>query len=720
MERINIIQNTKTKIDVGHRTQKFLSGLKEKLSPSEIENLKLESAKILSNCMASEKGVTGLAFGYVQSGKTMSFTALTTLAADNGYDVVIILAGIINNLLKQTKERLYKDLKLNTRENNKLYRIFSNPDHKDSIKILRQLNSKKNPTILLPILKSSKRIDDLVRIFTSNDLVKTMKKRKVLIIDDEADQASLNTYARKNSKSKDWEENKTSATYSSILKLKSTFSNHAYVQYTATPQGPVLINMMDLLSPKFHVVLTPGKKYTGGKTFFIDNPELIIKIPDEEVYHYKDNNLESAPDSLIDSLYVFLIGVVIQSHIYKDQKFSMMVHADRERDVSGKFYKWVDNILQIMNEKLELSETDTARLRLIEKLKKSYIEATKKLKTPPPFEEVLEHISDVIEETEVHKVIGGEEEIDWDQTQYYSHILVGADLLNRGYTVEGLIVTYMPRHPKGPINADTMQQRSRFFGYKKNYLESCRVYLPSKSISEFVDYVEHEENLRSDLNDSTLEEIRQNMILSDKLNPTRNNILSLNILKNKMSGWRQLKAISSDNYVEHNINLIENTLLSNYKFSLFEEYETSDRNHGYIKLGIKDVIRFISEFKVDRMPDVMRKNHTISYLNHLSSLNRIESAYIYNMAFGRPRGRSLKGDSINNLFSGPSTAKGEKVYMGDKSIKDDEHFCIQIHNIKIINKYKPNNGKQIYGLAFYYPKNLEISYISAVPFIQSD
>ena len=329
MEKINIIKNTKNKIDAGDRTIKFLSGLEDKLSPSEIESLKQEAVKILSNCMASEKGVTGLAFGYVQSGKTMSFTALTTLAADNGFDVVIILAGIINNLLKQTTERLYKDLELKKRENNKLYRVFSNPDPKDSIKILRQLNSKKNPTLLLPILKSSKRIDDLVSVFTSNDFVKTMKKRKVLIIDDEADQASLNTYARKNSKSKDWEEDRTSATYSSILKLKSTFSNHSYIQYTATPQGPVLINMMDLLSPKFHVVLTPGNKYTGGKAFFIDNPGLIIKIPDEEVYHHKDNNLDFPPDSLIDSLYVFLIGVAIQSNIHKDQKFSMMVHADR-------------------------------------------------------------------------------------------------------------------------------------------------------------------------------------------------------------------------------------------------------------------------------------------------------------------------------------------------------------------------------------------------------
>ena len=63
------------------------------------------------------------------------------------------------------------------------------------------------------------------------------------------------------------------------MKLKGALANHSYIQYTATPQGPLLISIMDLLSPKHHTVLTPGKTYTGGKTFFCDEPGLIITIP---------------------------------------------------------------------------------------------------------------------------------------------------------------------------------------------------------------------------------------------------------------------------------------------------------------------------------------------------------------------------------------------------------------------------------------------------------
>lgn len=105
-------------------------------------------------------------------------------------------------------------------------------------------------------------------MFNSMQLKQTLGKAGVLIIDD-GDQASLNGYAYKNSKSEEWEDDEYTTTYSSIMKLKGALANHSYIQYTATPQGPLLISIMDLLSPKHHTVLTPGKTYTGGKTFFV-------------------------------------------------------------------------------------------------------------------------------------------------------------------------------------------------------------------------------------------------------------------------------------------------------------------------------------------------------------------------------------------------------------------------------------------------------------------
>ena len=272
----------------------------------------------------------------------------------------------------------------------------------------------------------------------------------------------------------------------------------------------------------------------------------------------------------------------------------------------------------------------------------------------------------------------------------------------------------MPRHPVGKQTADTMQQRARFFGYKKKYLKSCRVYLPQKSINEFKDYVMHEEYLRESLKRSTLNEVRQEIILSNDLNPTRANIISEKMLRHKMTGWKQLRKISSPSYLQDNINYIEKVFIPKHKFDLFEDYKSSYRNHNFIELPINEVITFISNFKTDSVPDVVRKSKTIEYLNTLSNTGKIKSAYIFDMAFSEPEGRlrTVKDNQIS-LQMGRNTDAGS-YYPGDREIKVDESFCIQIHRVKINNKFKPNHGKKVYTLAFYYPENLSTSFISVL------
>ncbi|MFK7949682.1 MAG: Z1 domain-containing protein [Saprospiraceae bacterium] len=172
-----------------------------------------------------------------------------------------------------------------------------------------------------------------------------------------------------------------STTYSSILDLRAVIPNHTYLQYTATPQGPLLINIMDLLSPKFHVVLTPGKAYTGGETFFIDNPDLIITIPNSEVYHHKHNQLKNAPQSLITAVQLFLISVAIKVNIKEEENFlSMMIHADRKNDASRKFLNWVGNFISSWEERLSLPNGDPSKIELINQFKESYEEAIRRIK----------------------------------------------------------------------------------------------------------------------------------------------------------------------------------------------------------------------------------------------------------------------------------------------------------------------------------------------------
>ncbi len=712
--------NTNFSITQGEITSDLLSRF-TKLDGDEKENLINESALILSQCVNPVDKIgstTGIAIGYVQSGKTMSFTTLTALAIDNGFRIVIYFAGIKNNLLEQTTKRLKKDL-LTDSDNARRFKVYQSPSVADDIhiKIQQALKLSHKPAILITVLKHYKHIGELTKIFKKPELQSVLGNSGVMIIDDEADQASLNTYARKNSKSEEWGEDEFSSTYSSILDLRAVFSNHSYIQYTATPQAPLLINIMDLLSPKFHVVLTPGKSYTGGKAFFEDNTDLIFTIPDSEVYHHKHNQLAECPQSLIDALQLFLLGVTITVNIQQKEKYlSMLIHADREQDASKKFYNWVKRILESWSEIFKLPENDPSNIELKNEFFKNYEEAIRRIVEPPNFETVITELLQVILDTNIELVIsntGGHNkssEISWANNP--SHILIGAEMLNRGYTVEGLSVTYMPRYSLGKSNADTIQQRCRFFGYKLNYLDSCRIFLPTDSIMEYKDYIEHEEIMRLMLRDNSLEKVEQLLILKGTMNPTRNNVLSVDLVRHKLNGWRQMNALQ---HIEENIAFVSK-FLSSHAFINFKEYDTADRNHRYVKLEIEKVIDFLKEFKIMNMPDALRKSSTIQYLRYLADKKDIKHAYVFEMSFGvlKGRERSLETENgvfkINNIFSGRSTS-GTQVYPGDKGVKFEDSLCIQIHKIKLKHISMQWDKKVLYTLGFYYPEGFTHSFI---------
>jgi hypothetical protein len=714
---IKIISDESTEFPIveGLRTRD-LSNRLSMLDSDEKLSLLNEAKAILAQCVNPNNTIgstTGIAVGYVQSGKTMSFTTLSALAIDNGFRIIIYFAGIKLNLIEQTTKRLRKDL-LTDSLNSRFFKVYQSPalDENAHQKIANALGLTKKPAILITVLKHHKHIDELTKIFRTVDIRESLGNNGVLIIDDEADQASLNTYARKNSKAEDWEDEELSSTYSSILNLKAELPNHSYIQYTATPQGPLLINIMDLLSPKFHVVLTPGKSYTGGKTFFEDNTDLIHTIPDTEVYHHKHNQLIACPQSLIDALQLFLLGVAITVNIRNDENFlSMMIHADRERDASKQFYDWVKKLIEIWIYRLQLPQGDPSKQELIDEFKENYTEAIRRFDSSPKFESVIEEVLQVLLDTNMELVIQGSVEIDWSNAS--SHILIGADMLNRGYTVEGLAVSYMPRYSIGKSNADTIQQRCRFFGYKLNYLDSCRVFLPNDSILEYRDYIEHEEIMRKILKEKTLEELEQLLILSNSMNPTRNNILSKDLVRHKLNGWRQMNALQ---HINENKIFVEN-FFARHIFKNYKEYGTDDRNHRYIKIDIYEVIEFLKDFKVANMPDALRKSSTIQYLRYLSDKVNIKYAYIFQMAYvvsgGRERALEMEKNGslkINNIFSGPSP-KGAEAYPGDKMIKFPDSLTIQVHKIKVKHSSMQWDQKVLYTFGIYYPEEFAHSFV---------
>lgn len=721
MSTIQIIdddQETNSRLKIGENTLHFMD-MQKGIDDDGKAVIIDEAMHILKQCIKPgvKDNITNIAVGYIQSGKTLSFTTLTALAADNGYRVIVYLTGTKKNLQEQTSSRLRKDLDVDGTDT---YRLCS--DIMDSVSIVNNVKnylSRTDEVLLFPILKHYVHISRLVTIFSQ--LKQVLEGIGVIIVDDEADQSSFNTYARKNAKKKeDWDEDDFSKTYSAILELKKVLPSHSYIQYTATPQAAFLIDNNDILSPKYHTVLTPGKGYTGGKTFFKDKERSLIEtIPDNQVYHYKNNTLTTMPATLVEALQEFLISIAIVVLIQKRTKFlSMMIHIDGIRNSNEKFAKWSSERIQNWLELLTAPDNDPGKSMTTNSFRKPYDKIVKYMSDAPSFEDVMSKMEKAIIYTEVHLVQGDSETtIEWKANK--GHILVGADMLNRGFTIENLSMTYMPRSTKGKATADTIEQRCRFFGYKAKYIDACRVYLPAKSIREYNDYVDHEETLRTSLKQcSSLADFASHpssMLLAETLNPTRTNILSKKLIRTKMSGWRQMRSLD---YIEENKSVCKDFLAgwNDSDFTLFKNYDNNViRNHRYVKC---DIDRFTKFFKTIRYMDVQnitRKIVTLQYLNYLKETKGIYYVYVFEMAFGaksiseiRKRKLEKGGNKPINLMAGRAD---NGTYDGDDKIYFDDSVCVQLHHIRIDQPLHKLNNKDLYNIVFYYPQNIANSFV---------
>lgn len=164
------------------------------------ENIVDETYRILEMCgdpNDASISETGLVLGYVQSGKTLSFTSLTAMARDNNFQIVIIIAGTSTPLSEQSYQRMLKDLRIDDRFDRK-WNLIKNPEsdaHLDSISNSldkwrdESLSREKCPTVLITVMKQSHRLQNLINIMR----ILNLDGVPTLIIDDESDQASLNT-----------------------------------------------------------------------------------------------------------------------------------------------------------------------------------------------------------------------------------------------------------------------------------------------------------------------------------------------------------------------------------------------------------------------------------------------------------------------------------------------------------------------------------------------
>lgn len=683
------------------------SGIKE----HEWENMKDEAVSILSKCVppdAPPKPETGLVIGYIQSGKTLSFTTVAALARDNNYQMIIVIAGTSLNLLGQSTNRLEEDLNLLTRSGREWQHFKSNElSRGDYTTIANALDEWENPTIpkhrrrtvLITTMKQHQHLDKLAYLLSKIELLEV----PTLVIDDEADQASLNTKVRKGG---------TSTTYQRILSLREHLPHHTFLQYTATPQAPLLINLIDVLSPNFVEVISPGSGYKGGKAFFIGTPDRVCTIPDDEI-PTEDQPLDAPPESLLEAMRIFFLGVSAGEILDEgDGNRSMMVHPSHKTIGHKQYLRWIEQIKK--NWLLVLEEDGMDREDLLEQFRSSYKNLQNTSPNLPSFKDLSVLLPYVLRDTELHEVNSTSnraERIPWSRK--YSHILVGGQAMDRGFTVEGITVTYMPRGA-GLGHADTIQQRARFFGYKESYFGYCRVFLEDRVRVAYRDYVLHEQNIRESLIDHNktgkpLDDWKRTFFLRRNLNPTRPNIIDIDYSRGNFgSQWYTPRAPhDSMSAIEDNSDVVQR-FLRNLQFREDDgsPQRTKVQIHHVIDVSLKYVCEeLLLRLRVTHPIDSNRFTRILMQISYYLQSHPNASCTVYHMSKGEPRERSLNGNGEipqPKLFQGKNPTTGKVIYPGDRLIRG-EGVTVQIHNLAIILE---NEKVFVPAIAVWLPKDV--------------
>jgi hypothetical protein len=517
------------------------------------ERLEFESAAILSHCVkpgtppSADSHRAGLVIGLVQSGKTSSFTAVTALARDNGFNLIIIVAGTTKTLQDQTHARIAKDLKLDDLSAITRWTLLKNPSltnddgHALRSRIVQHLSAQAADTfdLAVPIVVVMKQHVHLNNLNALLEDIAGLENFTALIVDDEAHMHSPNV-----AKTRDEE----SATYARVRTLRSRLPVHTLLQYTATPQANLLAHIADELSPEFVYLLEPGGGYTGGEYFFIDHREAFSRrIPSDETYALDPEEFAShgPPPTLRAAFITYLVSCAADRFWERldPAHNTMLVHPHSTTDTHATWFNSVRAMRDTITNTLNASENDPDRQQLVNtEMRAAWKDLAATEPDLPSLDELLPRMKFVLDGLQIRLLNSkNNKPVPWSNSRYW--VIVGGNIVGVGFTVEGVRTTHMMRSV-GIGLADTIQQRGRFFGYKKSYASLCRTWLQDDVEDAFVDYVEHEAELRRSLaefmqEEKPLQEWKRVFFLDPRFKPTRMAAwkITMDGFKIDRSGW---------------------------------------------------------------------------------------------------------------------------------------------------------------------------------------
>lgn len=480
-------------------------------APRVVQSLDVDTLKILDLINDPQSDTPferrGLVMASVQSGKTSNYTGLICRAADAGFKIIIVMAGVHNVLRNQTQSRLEEGFTgFDITESRRAVGVGNKRRthepivctsrkadfNKSKVETLLGLQPKNtNAPWLFVIKKNSSALRGVYEWLESGDGIEDYP---LLLIDDEADNASINGkyFAEKRT-------DEVTKINGQIRKILNFFKKKAYVGYTATPFANILIDPdieleeygKDLFPKSFIYTLEESTDYFGARQVFSDydssHPKHLRFIDDNEMIlpakHKSDFQVEELPYSLQNAIQTYIIATAIRFLRGDEQEHStMMINASPYTAVQKGIYHLVEAYVGKLRDAAKsfgaLSPSMSMSCSPLLKEMKETWKYEYASNTDTKWEDVQNNLYEVLKSVHV-EIVNSKSNGSLDYERQAEHVIaIGGYRLSRGLTLEGLVVSYYSRNAKA---YDALMQMARWFGYRLGYEDLCRVWMSDEA-----------------------------------------------------------------------------------------------------------------------------------------------------------------------------------------------------------------------------------------------
>lgn len=471
--------------------------------------------------------IRGLVLGFVQSGKTANYTALVAKAADAGYRLVIVLSGIDNGLRRQTNIRLKCELAGYADNRSTAVRLppmgrqwheFTRDDvHGDFQAGFANHAALQGSQPVLLVVKKNGAVLRRLLTWLDDAPVEVRRTLPFLLIDDEADQASVDTRGsyQQEDDPPDPDYEPPSVINGLIRDLLRRFERRAYVAYTATPFANILIPHdttdprvgNDLYPKDFIVDLPKPPGYFGAEEFFgrmdtsgggdVDGLNVIREVGDADIAALETGQI---PESLILALMDFVLAGSARAHRGDGEApATMLIHTSQRILVQAHLRTIVTERFAELRDEWRYQRSHGVRDRLHDRWEQEFRPVTRNRHPDRevPFEAIEPHVGPFLEAVQVREVNSDTGEVlDYEHEPSLKAIAIGGNRLSRGLTLEGLAVSFFIRRS---VTYDTLMQMGRWFGFRGGYEDLTRIYTTAELNGWFSDLAFVEHRLREDI-----------------------------------------------------------------------------------------------------------------------------------------------------------------------------------------------------------------------------